>query len=48
MGKRWTRKRILLEFLNGRSFVGLARKYGLTVKRVEQIIRETRLEAKHG
>ena len=34
------RLRITIDFLNGRTFLGLARKYGITTKEVEQIVRE--------
>jgi hypothetical protein len=38
--KRINKIKILLDFLKGISMLGLARKYGRTVKQIEQIIRE--------
>ena len=40
--RRWTRRQVVREFMDGRSMVGLARKYGLTTLRVEAIIRAWR------
>ena len=34
------RLRITIDFLNGLTFLGLARKYGMPTKEIEQIVRE--------
>lgn len=40
MKKRVTARRLLREFMAGRSFVGLARKYGMPTRRVEDRVRK--------